>query len=204
MKVTPSTYKVVLVGASGVGKTAIVQQLVEGTFEADGQPTIGVEFKSYECQSGSDRLTLNIWDTAGQEKFRAVSKIYFRSAVGAILVFSLTDRTSFDALDDWLNDIHSLCAPNVDILLVGNKLDLREERVISQNEALSFSERHGIEFIETSAVQAVNISETFLRLARAIHDRVLKECIEERVIAEPVSLVFSESTDLTGNRSFCC
>jgi small GTP-binding protein len=195
----PTTYKVVLAGASGVGKTAIVQQLVDGTFSADSHATIGVEFKVYECQSGTNKLKLNIWDTAGQEKFRSVSKTYFRNAVGAIIVFSLTDRLSFDGLNDWLNDIHSLCAPNAIVLMVGNKLDLQEERVISHNEAIAFSERHGVEFFETSALDATNVAETFLRLARSIHDRFGSD----HVVAEPAAAV-GLPQPAPRNTSSCC
>jgi small GTP-binding protein len=200
------TYKIVVVGASGVGKTAMVQRLVDRTFVPDGQPTIGVEFKCFECQLGSDSIKLNIWDTAGQEKFRSVSKAYFRNAVGAILVFSLTDRASFDALDSWLNDIHSLCSPNAAVLVVGNKSDLREDRVLSQTEAGTFSERHGIEYIETSAKEATNIEETFLRLAKGIHDRVQKREIRGSFAPAATPVVLApQATPVAGpGKTSCC
>jgi small GTP-binding protein len=200
------TYKIVVVGASGVGKTAMVQCLVDQTFLPDGQPTIGVEFKSYQCQSGTDTIKLNIWDTAGQEKFRSVSKAYFRNAVGAVLVFSLTDRTSFDALDSWLNDIHTLCSPNTAVLVVGNKVDLREDRVLTETEAGTFSERHGIDYLETSAKEATNIEEVFLRLAKAIHDRVQKKEINGSfaVMPSPVALAPQATPAATAAGGGCC
>jgi small GTP-binding protein len=115
-------------------------------------------------------VRLNIWDTAGQERFRAILKAYFRNAVGAILVFSLTDRASFDALGAGLADVHSLCAPNVAVLLVGNKCDLAADRVIGDAEACAFGGRHGLDYVETSACDSTNVTETFVRLATAMRE----------------------------------
>ena len=169
-----NAYKIVVVGSSGVGKTAIVQRLTDNIFTGEGQSTIGVEFKAYNCRIGEDQIKLNIWDTAGQEKFRSVSKAYFRNAVGAILVFSLTDSQSFDELEKWLNDLQTLCTPNSVIILVGNKSDLVDQRTISQKEIESFVLRHSLEYLETSALDSTNISESFLRLANLIHTKVQK------------------------------
>lgn len=168
------TYKVVLLGSTFVGKTAIVERLINDDFTGDNETTIGVEFRTFPVQVGDVEVKLNIWDTAGQEKFRSVSKAYFRNALGAILVFSLTDQKSFDALDDWLNDLQSLCAPNASIMLFGNKLDLTSERVISQEEANTFASRHDLEYIETSALDSTNIKESFTRLASQIHEKIIK------------------------------
>jgi small GTP-binding protein len=201
---TQSIYKIVVVGASGVGKTALVQRLVDQTFISDMQPTIGVEFKSYQCRAGSDILKLNIWDTAGQEKFRSVSKAYFRNALGAVLVFSLTDRSTFDALDGWLNDIHSLCSPNAVVIAVGNKVDLTDEREVSKHEALGFAQRHGIEYIETSAREAVNVEETFLRLAMGVHTGVLKNEIKAGGVTAPAPVILAPQTGNTQGGGGCC
>lgn len=167
-----SSYKIVVVGSSGVGKTALVQRLADGSFTGDNQTTIGVEFKTYPCKVGSDNVKLNIWDTAGQEKFRSVSKAYFRNAVGAILVFAFNDHESFDDLDGWMNDLLGLCAPNAVIILVGNKTDLTDTRTVSTSEAQSFADRYKIEFFQTSALTADNVQETFIRMATKVHEKV--------------------------------
>jgi small GTP-binding protein len=194
-------YKIIVVGASGVGKTAMIRRLVDGTFLSEGQPTVGVEFRVYECQCGSETIQLNLWDTAGQEKFRSVSKAYFRNAAGALLVFSLTDRTSFDGLESWLTDSHSLCTPNVNVLLVGNKSDLAMEREIGIEEARNFGARHGIDYMETSALDATNINESFLRLAAAIQTTALKRSSEGKVLRPPSSVRIS---DEQGPDPTCC
>lgn len=162
------THKIIVAGCSGVGKTAIIQSLKDGTFNPDTDSTIGVDFSQYKCDTGDDSVKLNIWDTAGQEKFRSVSRAYFRNAVGAILVFALDDRSSFDGLEGWLNDIQTLALPNASIILVGNKSDLLDERVIAENDALVFANRHGLDYVETSAKECTNIEETFKRLAISI------------------------------------
>lgn len=202
-----STYKVVVVGASGVGKTAIVQRLTDGTFADEQQPTIGVEFKCFPTNVGNDIVKLNIWDTAGQEKFRSVSKAYFRNAVGAVLVFALDDMKSFDDLNGWLSDIHTLCVPNARILVVGNKTDLVDTRCISQSEAQDFAERHKIDYIETSALDGSNIDETFHRLARYIHEKVQSQEIRGTFQTPTPSLLIPPKRDepeQPANNAGCC
>ena len=165
-------FKVVVVGASGVGKTAIVQHLTTGNFREESQPTIGVEFKSYNFQAEGDSIKLQIWDTAGQDRFRSVSKAYFRNALGAILMFDLTSKQSFDDLNVWINDLQSLCAPNAHIILIGNKLDLEDDRQIDSNEPQAFAQRYNLNYLETSAKDGNNVSEAFIRLGTEILRKV--------------------------------
>jgi small GTP-binding protein len=164
-------YKVVVVGASGVGKTALVQRLVQDSFSEERVATVGVEFSCYLASCGDETVKLNIWDTAGQERFRAVSKAYFRDAVGALLVYAFNDQQSFDDLALWLTDLQTLCAPNAVILLIGNKSDLLDERVIALGEATAFATRHGLDYCETSALKATNVTEVFVRLAATVHGK---------------------------------
>lgn len=201
-----STYKVVVVGASGVGKTAIVQRLVDQTFLEEGQPTIGVELKCFQTKCGDDAIKLNIWDTAGQEKFRAVSKAYFRNAVGAVLVFALNDRQSFDDIESWMNDVHTLCATNAMVLVVGNKADLKQERCVSESDAAAFAERHSIDYLETSALDGANIEETFVRLAKGIHDKVKKNEIRGSFQNNVAPLVTTATTRKQEEKDYggCC
>ena len=162
-----SCYKIVVVGSSGVGKTAMVQRLIDQTFLEETQSTVGVEFKSYNITLDNETIRLNIWDTAGQERFRSVSKAYFRNAVGAILVYSINDNDSFNDLEAWINDLHQLAAQNAAILLVGNKSDLDDRRV-TESEAQSFADRHGIEYLEASAKTGENIALLFRALIKTV------------------------------------
>ncbi|OHT17392.1 Ras family protein [Tritrichomonas foetus] len=199
-----ATYKIVVVGASGVGKTAIVQRLVEDVFSNDKASTIGVEFTCYSTKIGDETVKLNIWDTAGQEKFRSVSRAYFRNAVGALLVFSYTDQTSFEELDSWLNDLQVLSIPNAVILLVGNKTDLTDSRTVSAGDAEAYAERNGIDFIETSALAATNVTEAFIRLAAKVHEKVKKREIQSPTLQPKSNLNLSNQSQNTGSSSGCC
>ena len=168
------SYKLIIIGASGVGKSAILRRLVEDTFTDECQSTIGVDFDSKVLMVGDKRVKLQIWDTAGQERFRSIAKSYYRNAVGVILVYDITDRKSFEELSQWLTEVHSLCEANAVVELIGNKTDLAGKRVVSESEALDFCERHQLEYIETSAKGGDNVRESFVRMAAKIMERGLK------------------------------
>jgi small GTP-binding protein len=198
-----NSFKIVVVGASGVGKTAIVNQLVNKSFKAEGQPTIGVEFKSYSLTADDENVKLQIWDTAGQERFRSVSKAYFRNALGAVLVFDLTQKASFDELNMWINDLNTLCAPNACIILVGNKTDLPDDRTVSQNEASETAKRYNLEYLETSAKNGDNVTEAFVRLGQGILRQVKKGQITPVKPAEPIGPAASSSQGSGGASGGC-
>jgi small GTP-binding protein len=167
------TFKFIVIGSSGVGKTAILKRLVEDVFTTDSQSTIGVEFLATTVDVEGTQVKLQIWDTAGQERFRAIAKAYFRSAIGVILVFDLSERKSFDELNQWLVDIHALCDPNAIVTLIGNKSDLVDQRKVTSNEAESFAQLHQLAYFETSALAGDNIQEAFHRTAATIIRRSL-------------------------------
>jgi small GTP-binding protein len=162
------TFKFIVIGSSAVGKTALLRRLVDDIFPTEAQPTIGVEFLATSIDVEGQSVLLQIWDTAGQERFRSISKAYFRSALGVLLVFDLTDRSSFNDVETWIVDIHTLCDPNTIVTLVGNKLDLVESRKITVNEAETFAKDHQMGYIETSALGGDNVQEAFYNTAAAI------------------------------------
>ena len=168
------SYKFIIIGSSGVGKTAVLKRLVEDTFTEESQSTIGVEFDSTILTIDEKKVKLQIWDTAGQERFRSISKAYYRNAVGVILVFDITERKSFDDLPSWLNDVHALCDPNAVIQLIGNKCDLGSQRVVTIAEAEQFAEHHHMKYIETSAKAGQNIREAFIHVATTIMSKGLR------------------------------
>lgn len=178
---TQSGYKIVVLGSSGVGKTAILQRLVDGTFTEDSGSTVGVEFKTYmlSLDNQANPIRLNIWDTAGQERFRAVSRTYFRNAVGAILVFAIDDTQSFAALDSWLCELHQQASPNCTVVLVGNKTDNEGDREVTVAQAEEFAARHDLQFLETSAKKGAGVTEAFVRLSMNIIERVKAGEIQE-------------------------
>jgi Ras-related protein Rab-39A/Ras-related protein Rab-39B len=153
-----------VVGDSCVGKTAIVKRLTLNEFFASIEPTVGVEFGRY--RSGNVRL--KIWDTAGQERFRPISKAYFRNSVAALLVFSIDNRASFEAIDRWLDDVKALASQNVVLFLVGNRSDAETVRTVTEDEAREYARRHDMEYVETSAKTGSGIQEVFEQLARRV------------------------------------
>jgi small GTP-binding protein len=161
------TFKFIVIGNSGVGKTAILKRLIDDVFVPESQSTIGVEFLASNLEIDGQSLKLQIWDTAGQERFRSIAKAYFRSAMGVILVFDLTERKSFDDLNRWLSDIHQLCDANAVTTLIGNKTDLKN-RAITAGEAEAFAQLHQLAYFETSARGGDNIHEAFHRTAATI------------------------------------
>jgi small GTP-binding protein len=162
------TLKFIIIGSSGVGKTAILKRLIDDIFEPESQSTIGVEFLSSQVDVDGVPVRLQIWDTAGQERFRSIAKAYFRSAIGVVLVFDLTDRKSFEDLNQWLTDIHQLCDPNAVVTLIGNKLDLKGSRSVTAAEAEAFAQLHQLTYFETSALGGDNIQEAFQRTTATI------------------------------------
>lgn len=167
-----TAYKIIVVGSSGVGKSAIVDRLVFNKFKDENASTVGVEVQSHMFEVDGQPVKLQIWDTAGQERFRSVSRAYFRNAIGAILVFDITSRESFEEAEVWLNDIHSLAHQNAVILCAGNKNDMNATRKVSCGEINEFVEKNGLDYFETSALAGTNVTEVFMRLAYEINARV--------------------------------
>jgi small GTP-binding protein len=183
-------YKIVVVGASGAGKTSLLHRLLDENFNSELPSTVGVEFISYRCEVDGRQTKLQIWDTAGQERFRAVTRSYLRGAIGALLVFDLTSPPSFQAVADWHRDIVDLCHSNAVVLLVANKFDLVERRAIARDKCQELADSHRLDLIETSAVTGLNVKESFLRVAHEIFVRqqngtlVIQTIIERPILAE--------------------
>jgi small GTP-binding protein len=200
-----STFKIVVVGSSGVGKSSIIQRLIEGTFREDGTPTVGVEFKPFLIPVDNQMIKLQIWDTAGQERFKSVSRAYFRNAVGAVLVYDVTDERSFDDLGNWLHDILQLANPNAFILLLGNKADREDNRRIGPEQARDFADKNKLDFLETSAKSGQNVSETFTRLAFTIAKRVTTGQIQNTatVSRAPLLKAIDQPVQVTEKKPCC-
>ncbi|OHT09584.1 Ras family protein [Tritrichomonas foetus] len=164
--------KVVVIGAAGSGKTAMVDQLLTGKYNEVTKTTVGVDYRPYKVNISQNIIQLELWDTAGQETYKSVAKSYFRDAVGCVLVFDLTSQASFNELQFWLTQFRQLANPNAVILLVGNKLDLVEKREISADTAEQFAKDNLLTYLETSAVTSHNIKESFDRVARAMFDNI--------------------------------
>jgi len=162
-------FKVLLIGDSGVGKSSILLRWVDDEFEEDHPATIGVDFKTKMMSLDSKRINLTIWDTAGQEKFRSLTSSYYRGTHGIILVYDVTKRPSFAALEHWLNEIQIYATnPDVILLLVGNKIDKQAEREVTREEGQRFARSKAMLFMECSAKTKLGIQQAFEELVQKI------------------------------------
>ena len=164
-------YKIVIIGDSGVGKSNILSRYVRDEFSIDTKATVGVEFGSKIISINNQQIKIQIWDTAGQEKYKSVSTIYYKGAKGALLVYDISRKETFNNLNRWINEIKNNSDENINILLIGNKCDLEEGRQISQEEAFEKAKEINAGFLEVSALQAVNIEKAFKYLIQQIHNK---------------------------------
>eukprot|EP01125_Pyxidicula_operculata_P015106 TRINITY_DN5101_c0_g1_i1.p1 TRINITY_DN5101_c0_g1~~TRINITY_DN5101_c0_g1_i1.p1 ORF type:complete len:1147 (-),score=330.31 TRINITY_DN5101_c0_g1_i1:861-4301(-) len=156
-----SLYKIIIIGDSGVGKTNLLGRWMDDRFLTTSA-TINVEFATKSFEVGGKVIKVQLWDTAGQEQYRSVTRSYYRKAHGCILVYDITDNHTFTKLEDWLKDVKE--APgneNTQVLLVGNKSDLEEKREVDTDRGIEFSRKNGINFLETSALSGDNVSRAF-------------------------------------------
>ena len=165
-------FKILLIGDSGVGKSCLLLRFADDSWTDSHISTIGVDFKIKTLNCDGKVIKLQIWDTAGQERFRTITSSYYRGAQGIILVFDCTDMESFNNVKQWLGEIDRYACENVNKLLVGNKTDLVEGRVVDTNVATEFAESMDIPYIETSAKNATGVEDAFMMMARAIKNRL--------------------------------
>ncbi|KAK8875871.1 Ras- protein Rab-4A [Tritrichomonas musculus] len=152
--------KVIVVGDSGVGKTCLLVRYIRNLFDEESQPTLGVEFMTKIVTTEKHKIQLQLWDTAGQELFRSVTRGYYRGSAGAFLVFDITNRDTFDNIGRWLQDIKDVARSDVVTLLIGNKSDKADQRQVSTEEAQEFAQKNSMQYFETSAKTGSNISES--------------------------------------------
>jgi len=165
-------FKLLLIGDSGVGKSCLLLRFADNTYTDSYISTIGVDFKIRTLDIDGKTVKLQIWDTAGQERFRTITSSYYRGAHGIIVVYDVTDKVSFNNVKQWLGEIDRYACQSVNKLLVGNKADLIEKKVVDYNESKEFADSLGISFLETSAKSAQNVEEAFLTMTRQIKERV--------------------------------
>ncbi|OHS98250.1 GTP-binding protein YPTC4 [Tritrichomonas foetus] len=169
---TPAfNFKFIIVGNSAVGKSCLLLRFDEDRFQPIHDVTVGVTFSIKMLQMDGKDVKVQIWDTAGQEIFRSITRSYYRDSNCAIIVYDITDRTSFDKVGDWIRDVRNLAPPECQLVLVGNKLDLASSRAISTSEAQDFADQHNLIFFEASAATGENVQKLFNECVSAVFNK---------------------------------
>jgi len=167
--------KYIIIGDSAVGKSNILTQYVYEKFSEEFQSTLGVEFASKNVIIDNIIYRIQIWDTAGAENFRSITRAYYKNSVCAFIVYDITKRETFENVKIWLDDIHNQCPQNILLVLVGNKIDLESERQISYEEGDDFAQKNNMYFFETSAKTGKNIENLFRKSVETINGRILED-----------------------------
>ncbi|KAK4255853.1 hypothetical protein QN277_008793 [Acacia crassicarpa] len=190
-------FKVVLIGDSGVGKSNLLSRFTRNEFSLESKSTIGVEFATRSIKVDDKIVKAQIWDTAGQERYRAITSAYYRGAVGALLVYDVTRHVTFENVERWLKELRDHTDSNIVVMLVGNKADLRHLRAVSTEDAKSFAEKENTFFIETSALESLNVENAFTEVLTQIYQVVSRKALE--AANDPVELPKGQTINM-GNK----
>ncbi|CAL9779334.1 unnamed protein product [Musa acuminata subsp. burmannicoides] len=230
-------FKVVLIGDSAVGKSQLLARFSRNEFSIDSKATIGVEFQTRTITIDHKTIKAQIWDTAGQERFalnlplqipflsflflsfpmvitdryRAVTSAYYRGAVGAMLVYDITKRQSFDHMTRWLEELRGHTDRNIVIMLIGNKSDLGTLRAVPIDDAKEFAQRENLFFMETSALEATNVESAFLTVLTDIYRITSKKSLVANddstgnsSLLKGTEIVVPGQEPSSGTKSTCC
>ena len=156
-------------------------QFTDNKFRYQHELTIGVEFGAKTIDINSKSIKIQIWDTAGQEAFQAITRTYYKGAIGALLVYDITRRETFTHATKWLDDVRTNSSKNVTVILIGNKKDLEDKRQVSYEEGEAFAKENGLMFLETSAKTAYNVVEAFNLSAQCILNNIERTGIDPTI-----------------------
>ena len=171
--------KLILIGDASVGKTNILTKYLKNEFDPNSKATVGVELGTKNIQIDNKIIKVQIWDTAGQERYKAITSTYYKGAKGAIIVYDITRKITFDNIEKWIGDLKVNGDENIIIFLIGNKSDLNDNREVSKEDGLNKSEKFNIPFLETSALCGENISKVFEELIQRVYINNKEELVEE-------------------------
>ena len=162
-------FKLILIGDSSVGKSNILLKYLRNEFDENSKATVGVEFGTKNILINGKKIKIQIWDTAGEERYRSITSAYYKGAKGAFIVYDITRKTTFDNIDKWISDLKLNGDKNICIIILGNKSDLNEKRQVQEKDGMQKAEMFKTAFLETSALNGDNITKAFDELIEQIY-----------------------------------
>ena len=195
-------FKMILIGDSGVGKTNILNRYINNKFLETTKSTVGVELGTKIEEYNNKKIKIQIWDTAGQERYRSITSAYYKGAKGALIVYDITRKNTFDNIDKWITDLKLNGDKNICIIILGNKSDLIDKREINKNDGIKKAEMYKTAFLETSALNGDNISKAFDELIEqiVINNKNIFQDDNENEIDKGVNL----NDEKNNNNKKCC
>ena len=167
--------KIIVVGDSGVGKTNLINRFATDKFDTNSKATIGVEFVYKTLKIGKEVIKVEVWDTAGQERYRSITSSYYKGARGAIIVYDITNDDSFHNVESWMNEVVKKGKKDIQFLLLGNKSDLVNDRLVSEEKGIEKARELNMRLFEASALDKTNVNEAFNYLIKEIYLDVRRE-----------------------------
>ncbi|EMR09239.1 GTP-binding protein ypt1 [Pneumocystis murina B123] len=195
-------FKLLLIGDSGVGKSCLLLRFSDDTYTESYISTIGVDFKIRTIELEGKTVKLQIWDTAGQERFRTITSSYYRGAHGIIIVYDVTDQDTFNNVKQWLQEIDRYASESVNKLLIGNKSDMVDKKVVDPSQAKELANGLNIPFLETSAKSSTNVEQAFVTMAQEIKKRIGSD--SAYAINGKSHIRITQGSNVQQNTSFGC
>ena len=204
-------FKIVLIGDTSVGKTNILSKYLTDEFDAKSKATVGVEFGVKNFKIENNIVKVQIWDTAGEERYRSITNAYYKGAKGSLLFYDITNKKSFENVEKWISDLKANADEDISMILLGNKTDLEDKRVVTTEEGKNKAEFYNLTFMETSALNGNNIQEAFNELIMDVYKRnheLLENQAKVEIIRDKKTIELDKgednNTDEVKEKKWCC
>lgn len=198
-------FKLVIIGDSSVGKTGILSRYLSKEFIENSKATVGVEFGGKKLLIQDHRVKVQIWDTAGQERYRSITNAYYKGAKGALIVYDISNKVSFENVEKWMKEVQVMGESDMYFILIGNKADLDDKREVSIEQGEEKAKNLGIAFMETSAKTSHNVDNVFNQTCEHIVKNILSKKIDDGF---DDLIMEKDATNITSlkqiNKKKCC